>query len=103
MGMMVWYIAEKTGEVIPEISAELLEEKEKVNIKMLEYLAGEPEAEFFETVETIMSKYRQAELLRYIIDKLMEEPQKGVAIHEDNMGIIVMYLKTIIDCIDSEA
>ena len=68
---------------------------------MMEYLAGEPESEFTDTVEKIMETYSQSELLRFIIEKLMEEPEKGVELREDTIGMIVLYLKTIIDCIDT--
>jgi hypothetical protein len=67
---------------------------------MLEYLAGEPESDFLDTVEKIIGKYNQQVLLKYIIDRLMDEPQRGAEIREDNIGMLVIYLKTLIDCVD---
>jgi hypothetical protein len=100
MGVMIWKIAEDSKS-LPRISGNLLEKWEKKNIEMMEYLAGEPESEFTDTVEKIMETYSQSELLRFIIEKLMEEPEKGVELREDTIGMIVLYLKTIIDCIDT--
>lgn len=102
MGVMIWHIVSSATPDIPEVSGELLDEKELKNISMLEYLSGEPEPEFMDTVDKIIGNYHQSELLKYMIDRLMEEPEKGVTISENNVGMIVIYLKTIIDCLDSE-
>ena len=103
MGVMIWHIVSESMPEIPEIFIDVLEDCEEKNIEMLEYLAGEPESEFMDTVENIMTKYHQAELLRYIIDRLLEEPKKGIELNSDNIGMMVIYLKTIIDCLDSAA
>jgi len=102
MGVMIWQIVKRSVLSIPEISDAMLEKYEEKNFSMLEYLDGESETEFNDTVRIIMDKYHQAELLQYIIERLMEEPDKWVDIDSDNMGIIVIYLKTIIDCLDAK-
>jgi len=100
MGVMLWQIVHAVHDTIPQISGEDLDECEAKNVKMLEYLAGEPERDFMDTVEKIMAKYHQPELLRFIIDRLMEETDKGIEISDDNVGMMVIYLKSIIDCLD---
>jgi hypothetical protein len=101
MGVMIWHIVSDFISEIPEITTDMLEDCEEKNMAMLEYLAGEPDSEFMDTTENIMAKYHQAELLRYIIDRLMEEPDKGIELNADNVGMMVIYLKTIIDCLDA--
>lgn len=101
MGVMIWHIVSEIMSEIPEITIDMLEDCEENNMAMLEYLAGEPDSEFMDTTENIMAKYHQAELLRYIIDRLMEEPDKGIELNADNVGMMVIYLKTIIDCLDT--
>lgn len=100
MGLMIWHISNRNIVLIPEISGELIDQTEQKNVKMLEYLAGEPESDFLETVEKIIGKYNQQELLKYVIDRLMNEPQRSAEIREDNIGMLVIYLKTLIDCVD---
>jgi hypothetical protein len=100
MGVMIWQILNGIYSDIDVITGENLENHEYKNIQMLEYLAGESESDFLDTVEKIMSKYQQPELLRFIISKLDEEPDRGIELSDDNMGMIVIYLKTIIDCFD---
>jgi hypothetical protein len=100
MGVMIWHIVSENISEVPEITLDMLEECDEKNMAMLEYLAGEPDSEFMDTTESIMAKYHQAELLRYIIDRLMEEPDKGITLNADNIGMMIIYLKTIIDCLD---
>jgi hypothetical protein len=100
MGVMIWQILNEIYSDIAVITGDNLENHESKNHQMLEYLAGESESDFLDTVETIMSKYHQPELLRFIISKLDEEPERGIELSDDNMGMIVIYLKTVIDCFD---
>jgi len=100
MGVMIWQILNKIYSNITVITEEDLDSFENKNIQMLEYLAGESESDFLDTVEKIMSKYQQPELLRFMISKLDQEPDRGIELSDDNMGMIVIYLKTVIDCFD---
>lgn len=101
LGIMVWNITKHYITVPKEILSNELFDCEKRNIVMLEYLAGEPETDFIETVDKIMSKYRQHSLLRYIIDRLMEDyKDENSGIREENIGMIVIYIKSLIDCFD---
>lgn len=100
MGVMIWQILNRIYNNIAVISGNDLDSHENKNIQMLEYLAGESESDFLDTVEKIMSKYHQPELLRFIISKLNEEPDRGIELSDENMGMIVIYLKTVIDCFD---
>ena len=101
MGVLVWYVIDSLKIILPEITLDQLLETENKNYKMLEYLAGEPDSEFLETVDKIMEHYNQSVLLRYVIERIMEEPEKDIEIIDNHIGIMVIYLKTLIDCIDS--
>lgn len=103
LGVVIWRILDRLGFRHDEISLETLLEKEEKNFSMLEYLAGEPDAEFTGTVGRIMDNYNQSELLRYIIDRIMEEPLNDTEVVNDHIGIMVIYLKTFIDCFDAAA
>jgi hypothetical protein len=103
MGVVMLRVIQGLGIRNKEISLETLLEKEKTNFRMLDYLAGEPDAEFTDTVGKIMDNYNQSELLRYIIDRIMEEPLNDTGIVNDHIGIMVIYLKTFIDCFDAAA
>lgn len=101
MGVLVWYVVQQSaGTPIREITPEELSEHEENNFNMLEYLAGESDAEFMTTVEKIMDKYNQRPLLQYVIERIMEEPEKEIELYDNHVGMMVIYLKTFIDCLD---
>jgi hypothetical protein len=101
MGVLMWYVIDSLEIAVPEVPLETLVETEEKNFEMLEYLAGEPDSEFMKTVEKIMEHYNQSDLLHYIIQKIMQEPEKDVEISENHIGVMAIYLKTVIDCIDA--
>jgi len=74
---------------------------EDKNFNMLEYLEGETETDFFATVATIIENYNQPEVLKYVVEALMEEDGEAVAIRNENAGIMMIYLKTVLDCFDN--
>ncbi|HEX2958554.1 MAG TPA: hypothetical protein VHO70_17085 [Chitinispirillaceae bacterium] len=101
MGIMVWNITKLCINEPMEILSDKLLDCEKKNVAMLEYLAGEPDTDFIDTVDGIMSKYHQHTLLKYIIDRLMEDyKEEHSAVREENIGMIVIYIKSLIDCLD---
>ncbi|MBN1576018.1 MAG: hypothetical protein JW913_05665 [Chitinispirillaceae bacterium] len=101
MGVLIWYVIDFLDIELYEITLDYLLENEEKNYKMLEYLAGEPDSEFMKTVEKIMERYNQSVFLRYVIERIMEEPKKDIEIIDNHLGMIVIYLKTFLDCIDS--
>ncbi|MBN1604932.1 MAG: hypothetical protein JW915_25215 [Chitinispirillaceae bacterium] len=102
LGIMVWNISKHQISEQIEISSEELIYFERKNILMLEYLSGEPENDFFCTVERIMSRYHQHSFLKYIIDILMEDSRdESCGIRQENIGMIVIYIKSLIDCFDT--
>jgi hypothetical protein len=101
LGLMIWRVVDHYYPSLPQVPAELIEEKEEQNLKMLEYLAGESETGFRETVDIIMRSYGQEELLRYIIERIYEEPQKGSHIRQKTIGAIVIFAKSVIDVLDN--
>jgi hypothetical protein len=112
LGMVVWQIMSQGDTPLPEVTEETLDAMEDINIKMLEYLEGESDSDFAFTVETIFKNYNQPEVLKYVIEALMEEEDEEeeehedeteadeVAIRDEMKGMLLIYLKTLIDCFD---
>ena len=98
MGIVVWQIMLQGSNPLIKATKSALDEAEKANIKMLEYLEGEPEADFIETSKKIISNYPQPEILRYVAEALTEETEEDSVITDEGKGIIMVYLKTVIDC-----
>lgn len=100
LGVLVWQMMSRGNKSLPPVSDDILEEIEDKNFDMLEYLEGETETDFFATVATIIENYNQPEVLRYVVEALMEEDGEAVAIQKENAGMMMIYLKTVIDCFD---
>lgn len=98
LGVVVWQIMLQGDIQPPQVSEETLAEAETSNTKMLEYLGGESESNFIETTKVILNNYAQPEVLRYVTEVLMEDDEDLV--REDNKGMICIFLKTVIDCLN---
>ena len=100
LGITVWQIMSNGDTPLPKVTEEMIDEVEESNFKMLEYLEGESETDFMETTENMLENYNQQEVLRYVLEALMEEPEEDCEIREENQGLMMIYLKTVIDCFD---
>lgn len=98
LGTVVWQIMRQGDTPLPKITEKVLDDAAESNVKMLEYLEGESDDVFMDTVEKIMDDYPQPEVLWYVVDALMEGPEEGCLIREENKGLMMLHLKTVIDC-----
>jgi len=98
IGIVVWQIMLQGSKPLIKVTKSALDEAEKANIRMLEYLGGEPEADFIETTKKIISNYPQPEVLKYVVEALTEESEEDSVITDKGKGIMMIHLKTVIDC-----
>jgi hypothetical protein len=102
VGTVVWQIFVQGGRQAAMVKGDALDRAEKANLKMLEYLEGEPETDFVKVVESLTSNYNQVEVLKYVVSALMEEPEEGCDIREEILGEMFIHLKTVVDCLDQD-
>ena len=100
LGIVVWRIMSQGNTPLPEVPEDILDEVESKNFNMLEYLEGESETDFFDAVELITNNYNQPEVLKYVVEALMEDDDEEIDISDENKGMMMIYLKTVIDCLD---
>jgi hypothetical protein len=100
LGTVVWKIMSRGNKPLPSVTEKMIVAAEEKNIKMLEYLEGETTTDFYDTTATIIEDYNQPEVLRYVVEALMEDDEEEVDIQEQNIGMMMIYLKTVIDCLD---
>lgn len=101
LGVSVWKMMSQGKGKLPIITEEALAEVEANNIKMLEYLSGESESNFLKTTTTILDAYNQPHILRYVIEEIVDEDVSLIS--DENRGMIFIYLKIMIDCLDRDA
>ncbi|MDZ7268140.1 MAG: hypothetical protein ONB48_09430 [candidate division KSB1 bacterium] len=147
MGVVIWQMMEQGDKRPATVTETLLEETDQRNLKMLEYLAGDSEQEFIDTVQALLDSCNQREVLRYAIETLMEgeeeldeefelereepfaydddagdepddeanefagddaaedddddlEEESDGSVRDEMKGMMMLYLKTVIDCLD---
>jgi hypothetical protein len=67
---------------------------------MLKYLQDEPQSEVARVLADMKAEYNQVEVLRYVTEALMEEPEEGCNIRPQSMDGMLLNLKTVIDSLD---
>jgi len=100
LGVVVWRMMSRGNKPLPKVTEQMIDEAEQKNVEMLRYLEGESETGFTETTATVMGNYNQPEVLRYVVEALMEDDDEDIVIRDEYLGIMMIYLKTIIDCLD---
>jgi len=100
LGIVVWQIMKAGFPPPPPVSGSVLDSVERRNLAMLDYLQSEPEQDFEHTVRTIFEHYNQTEVLKYVLESIMED--EGAAIvRDENKGLFLYFLKNVIDSLDA--
>ena len=86
---------------LPMVTEKILDKVVDGNLKMAEYPRGETEAGFEEASRKIIENYGQPEILRYVVEAITVNTEESQPIREGNKGIMLLDLKTIIDCFDA--
>lgn len=102
MGTVVWQaMARGTDRFLPRVMIRTIEEAEARNLQMLERLEGKPEAAFENAARQLVASCGQPELLKYVIEVLMERPEDGCVIRDQSRGVMMLDLKSVLDTFDS--
>ncbi|MFW6105021.1 MAG: hypothetical protein ACOC7P_00400 [Chloroflexota bacterium] len=101
LGVVVWQIMLQGNRSLPKVTEKALNKAEASNLKMAEYLKGESETGFEETTRKIIESYRQPEVLRYVVEAIMEDTDEEPPVRQESKGIMLLDLKTVIDSFDA--
>lgn len=102
LGVVVWQIMSKGLRRLHRVTQKALDEAEARNMEMLGDLQKVSEAGFLDVLRRVVESCGQPEVLRFVIEALMEEPEEGCLIRDVNTGIMMIDLKTVIDCFDAQ-
>lgn len=98
LGVVIWQIMSRGDTPLTKVTVADLDKAREANMEMLQYIEGESETSLMYATEKIIGNYGQPEVLKYVVEALMEEPEEGCLIRDANKGIMMIYLKTVIDC-----
>jgi len=80
----------------------VLNEVVRTNLEMIESLGSKSEAGFTDAMKEMLGSYPQPEVLKYVVEALVEEHEEGCLIRDENKGMMMLYLKTVIDCFNRQ-
>jgi 2-oxoglutarate dehydrogenase complex dehydrogenase (E1) component-like enzyme len=100
LGMVVWELM--TADRAPDepVAPEALEAAEDANVEFLERMGEESEIGYMEAVSQMVAAYNQMPLLSAILQALMEGHEEEPELAPENLGLMLVQLKTVIDCLD---
>lgn len=100
LGAIIWQIMSSVGKKLREVSSDELEAAEEANLRFLEKLDEEPQMNFTDSVMKMMADYNQMPLLGAVVEALMAGYEDTPELAPENIGMALLYLKTVIDCLD---
>jgi len=100
LGYVVWQTMREGDTPLAMVTEEDLEKIEEETFSKIEELEGKPLRAFEEYALSFIDSYRQINLFKFIMDALMEELEEEEDIREENIWLMALYLKVVIDCFD---
>jgi hypothetical protein len=100
LGTIVWKIMSAENNNLPGADEEYLLSLEDSNQKITDSLRTTDSVKFAEVVKKLLIECLQPEVLRYVIAVLMDEDNAENAVRDENLGIIMVNLKTVIEYLD---
>ncbi len=97
LGTAVWQMMTQGDASLPQVTEQTIEQVEAANQRTFEALAGGLDGDARTAMENLLRDYNQPAVLKYVITALMESAQNE-SIRQDNLGVLMLDLKTVIDC-----
>jgi hypothetical protein len=100
LGMVVWQVMKQGQRRLRKVTEERLDQAEEANLDFLERLSASPEADFESAIQAMMDTYPEPEVLRYIVEAIMEDEDydpEDPPIREEYRGMAFVHLKTVLD------
>ena len=99
LGTVVWQMMAQGDAPLTKVTEQILEQAEDANRTMMESLVDASDDETRGVMEKMLREYSQPEVLKYVVEALMESAQ-GEEVRQDNLGVMMVDLKTVIDCLN---
>ena len=90
----------QAGRPLSQIAPEQIEKAEDANFQNLEALQEASEAEWDDSVRNLAENFNQRELLGFGIEILMSGHEETPELAPESVGMELLWLKTVIDCLD---
>lgn len=99
-----WQAMSQAAEgALPQVTPEEIENAEEANTAALAQLEDAAEMEWHDAVLDLVQDYNQRELLGFGIEMLMSGNEEAPELAPDSLGLELIWLKTVLDCLDQAA
>ena len=99
-----WQAMSQAAEgTLPQVTPEEIENAEEANTQALAQLEDAAEIEWQDAVLGLVQNYNQRELLGFGIEMLMSGNEDAPELAPDSLGLELIWLKTVLDCLDQAA
>lgn len=100
LGAVIWHIMSTVRPGLRQVTDRDLDGAEAANVRFLEQLDAGPEVRFEQASASLFASYNQMPLLGAVLEALMADQEETPELADDNVGIDLLHLKTVIDCLD---
>ena len=100
LGVFIWQSLSSGKSPLRQVTQEEIESVEARNLKFLEELEAGSEMDYVNAMQQLTSSYNQMPLLGAVIESIMSGHEEEPELAPDNLGLALLHLKTIIDCLD---
>ena len=99
--MALWDAMTQTaGKPLPEITPEDIESAEDANSGMLESLGDGSEFQMHDAAARLITSFNQSDILGFCVEVLMQDNADQPELAPERVGLELLVLKTVIDCLD---
>jgi hypothetical protein len=100
LGLTAWQVMATAQPRLGLVSGEELLAAEQANVRFLEKLDDGPEAHYQDAAASLFRNYNQMPLLGAMLEALMSGNEDTPELADDLIGLDLLHLKTVIDCLD---
>jgi hypothetical protein len=97
IGMVVWQIMEQSDRQLYRVTRRKMRKAEESNIDRLEQLTSSSEGEMIEATQHLINTHPEPEVLRYVVEAIMEEDEEEPGFRDENKGLAFIHLKILLD------
>ena len=101
LGTVVWQVMVNVKNPLPPLQQDCFLRFEEANNSLAGVLKNTQKSSFKDAVKKVLQESRQSEVMRYVIAAMMDENSDENEVRDENLGFIILDLKTVIDCFDS--
>jgi hypothetical protein len=101
LGAVIWQIMSQGDKPLPRVTEQMIEDAERANVAVIESLQDASDEDAYAVIGQMLREYPQPEVFRYIISALSESANDE-GIRQDLLGVMMIDLKTVIDCFNAD-